>query len=244
MKSPLDQFDIISIVPIFIGYKEMTVTNLTVTLFALILIGVSIFYMLYEDRIVPRNYQITLESIFIFIYRLVYEQIGKSGLIYFPFIFSLFTFILILNFISLLPFGFAVTSHIIWTVYFSLSICLGVFILGILKHKIYFFKLFVPEVPLFLYPMMIILEIFSYIIRSFSLAIRLSANILAGHTLVHIIASFVSYLCSVKTFLVIIPLLLLFAIFVLEFGVAFLQAYIFVTLTSIYINEALLLGGH
>jgi len=116
--------------------------------------------------------------------------------------------------------------------------------LGILKHKINFFKLFVPEVPLLLYPMMILIELFSYVIRSFSLAIRLSANIMAGHTLVHILASAISILLNMKKILVIFPIILLLAIFVLEFGVAFLQAYIFITLVSMYLNDSLHLGLH
>jgi len=142
------------------------------------------------------------------------------------------------------PYGFAATSHLGWTIYFSLSICLGIFILGILKHKISFFKLFVPEVPFALYPMMIVIEIFSYIIRSFSLSIRLSANIMAGHTLVHIIASAISSLCNAKFIIVIFPFILLLAIFVLELGVACLQAYIFITLVSMYLNDSLHLASH
>ena len=128
------------------------------------------------------------------------QQTGKEGLIYLPLVFSLFTFILILNLLSLLPFAFAVTSHLIWTLYFSLSLCLGIFLVGLINFKIKFLKLFVPEVPLLLYPMMIILELLSYIIRSFSLAIRLCANIIAGHTLVHILADFILYLCNINKF--------------------------------------------
>jgi len=121
---------------------------------------------------------------------------------------------------------------------------LGIFFLGILKHGIHFFKLFVLDVPLFLAPIMIILEILSYIIRTFSLAIRLSANILAGHTLVHIIADFVVVMANFKFLLVILPFLLLLAIFVLELGVACLQAYIFVTLMCMYLNDSIHLADH
>jgi ATP synthase subunit 6 len=128
--------------------------------------------------------------------------------------------------------------------YFSLSICLGIFFLGLSKHGIIFFKLFVPEVPLALYPLMISIEILSYIIRSFSLAIRLSANIIAGHTLVHILAEFVATMCSLKKIIVVLPYVLLFAIFVLELGVACLQAYIFVTLTCMYLNDSIQLAAH
>jgi len=104
--------------------------------------------------------------------------------------------------------------------------------------------LFVPEVPLFLYPMMIILELLSYIIRSFSLAIRLTANIIAGHTLVHILASSIAMLCSLRSLVVILPFLLLLAILILEIGIAFLQAYIFVILFCMYLNDSLHIIEH
>jgi F-type H+-transporting ATPase subunit a len=113
-----------------------------------------------------------------------------------------------------------------------------------MKHKIHFFKIFVLDVPLLLAPIMIILEILSYIIRSFSLAIRLSANLLAGHTLVHIIADFVVVMSNLKFILVLLPFILLLAIFVLELGVACLQAYIFITLMCMYLNDSIHLAEH
>jgi ATP synthase subunit 6 len=244
MMSPLSQFDVICIIPFWIGNNEISLTNLSLTVFFVLVIGAVFFRLLYTNYLIPRNWQIFLESIFIFVYRLVYQQLGKEGIMYFPFVFSLFTFILMLNLFSMLPYSFAVTSHFIWTLYFSLSICLGIFFLGILKHKIHFFKLFVLDVPLFLAPIMIILEILSYIIRTFSLSIRLSANILAGHTLVHIIADFVVVMSNLKFLLVFLPFLLLLAIFVLELGVACLQAYIFVTLMCMYLNDSIHLADH
>jgi len=244
MMSPLSQFDVICIIPFWIGNNEISLTNLSLTVFFVLIIGAVFFRLLYTNYLIPRNWQIFLESIFIFVYRLVYQQLGKEGIMYFPFVFSLFTFILMLNLFSMLPYSFAVTSHFVWTLYFSLSICLGIFFLGILKHKIHFFKLFVLDVPLFLAPIMIILEILSYIIRTFSLSIRLSANILAGHTLVHIIADFVVVMSNLKFLLVFLPFLLLLAIFVLELGVACLQAYIFVTLMCMYLNDSIHLADH
>lgn len=242
--SPLSQFDVISITPFWIGNNELSLSNLSFTVIFVLILGFIFFKFMYNSHLVPRSWQIILESIFLFVYRLVYQQLGKEGIMYFPFIFTLFTFILMLNLFSMLPFSFAVTSHFIWTLYFSLSIRLGIFFLGILKHKIHFFKLFVLDVPLFLAPIMIILEILSYIIRTFSLAIRLSANILAGHTLVHIIADFVVVMANFKFLLVFLPFLLLLAIFVLELGVACLQAYIFVTLTCMYLNDSIHLADH
>jgi ATP synthase subunit 6 len=242
--SPLSQFDVICIIPLGIGNNEMSITNLSMTVMFVVLIGIIVFYWLYSNQVVPRSFQIMLESIFMFAYRVVYQQTGKEGLIYFPFVFSLFSFILMLNLFSMLPYSFAVTSHFVWTLYFSLSICLGIFFVGILKHKIHFFKIFVLDVPLPLAPVMIILEILSYIIRSFSLAIRLSANLLAGHTLVHIISDFVVVMANLKFILVLLPFGLLLAIFVLELGVACLQAYIFITLMCMYLNDSIHLADH
>jgi len=242
--SPLEQFDIITVFPIWIFDLEFTITNLTITVFAVIVLGFIFFYFFYKQKLVPKSWQIILENIYLVTFRIVTEQIGHVGFIYFPFLLALFTFILLLNLFSMLPYSFAVTSHLAWTLYFSLSICLGIFFLGIFSHGVKFLKLFVPEVPLALYPLMISIEILSYIIRSFSLAIRLSANIIAGHTLVHILAEFVSVMCSLKKMIVVLPYVLLFAIFVLELGVACLQAYIFVTLTCMYLNDSIHLAEH
>jgi len=242
--SPLEQFDVISIFPLWVFDMELTITNLSITAFAVIVFGFIFFYFFYKQKLMPRNLQIIFENIYLVTFRIVIEQIWNVGFIYFPFLLALFTWILIINLFSMLPFAFAATSHLVWTLYFSLSICLGVFFLGIFSHGVKFFKLFVPEVPLALYPLMISIEILSYIIRSFSLAIRLSANIIAGHTLVHILAEFVSIMCSLNKIIVVLPYALLFTIFVLELGVACLQAYIFVTLTCMYINDSIHLLEH
>jgi len=194
--------------------------------------------------LLPKSWQIILENIYLVTFRIINEQIGHVGFIYFPFLLALFTWILFLNLFSMMPYAFAATSHLVWTMYFSLSICLGIFFIGIFSHGVKFLKLFVPEVPLALYPLMIAIEILSYIIRSFSLAIRLSANIIAGHTLVHILAEFVSVLCSFKKMIVVLPYALLFAIFILELGVACLQAYIFITLICMYLNDSIHLAEH
>jgi len=242
--SPLEQFDVITVIPIWVLDLELSITNLAVTVFFVMVIGYIIFFFFFRKKLVPKTWQIILENVYLVAFRIVTEQIGHVGFIYFPFLFALFSFILLLNLFSMLPFAFAVTSHLAWTLFFSLSICLGIFFLGIFSHGVEFLKLFVPEVPLALYPLMITIEILSYIIRSFSLAIRLSANIIAGHTLVHILAEFVAVMSSMKKIIIVLPYLLLFAIFVLELGVACLQAYIFVTLTCMYLNDSIHLASH
>jgi len=129
---------------------------------------------------------------------LVDQQVGYKGYIYFPFIFALFLFILICNLISMTPFGIALTSHIVMIIFLSLSLGLSIFIIGLRLHNLEFLKIFIPECPFLLLPLLIPIEIFSYIIRSFSLAIRLSANIMAGHTLVYIISSFIMNMVTMK----------------------------------------------
>jgi ATP synthase subunit 6 len=127
----------------------------------------------------------------VFVFNILDQQVGKKGYIYFPFIFSLFFFVLLCNLISMTPFGIALTSHIAMILFLSLTLGLSIFIIGLLTHNLEFLKLFIPQSPILLLPMLIIIEVFSYIIRCFSLAIRLSANIIAGHTLVYIISSFI-----------------------------------------------------
>jgi len=129
---------------------------------------------------------------------IIEQQTGAKGFIYFPFIFSLFFFILLCNLISMTPFGIALTSHIIMIIFTSLSLGLSIFIIGLYIHNLEFLKIFIPECPFALLPLLIVIEIFSYIIRCFSLAIRLSANIMAGHTLVYIISSFILNMVYMK----------------------------------------------
>jgi len=246
MYSPLSQFDVVSIIPIYFVSMgiDLSISNLVLTLMLGIFLGILFLNGFVFTYLIPYNWQIFIEILFMFVFRILYEQAGKNGILYFPFVFALFSFILIFNLLGLLPFSFAVTSHLIWVLYFSTSICLGIFFLGIFRYQLKFLKLFVPQVPFLLYPLMIFLEIASYIIRSFSLGIRLSANIIAGHILVHIIAAVVYALCNIRYFLVLLPLALLIAIFVLEIGVACLQAYIFTILVCMYLNDSVNLVSH
>lgn len=136
--------------------------------------------------------------LFKFILDLIKQQVGPKGYIYFPFIFTIFSFILLTNLLSLTPFSFALTSHIILIFLLSFTIIFSIFLIGLLTHNLKFLKIFVPECPFLLLFILVPIEIFSYAIRSVSLAIRLSANIMAGHTLVFIISSFVLNLSSMK----------------------------------------------
>jgi len=151
-----------------------------------------------NSKIVPEIWQYFFENIYNFILGLIKQQIGSKGYIYFPFIFALFNFILFCNLLSLTPLNVALTSHIIMIVFLSFTLILSIFTIGLYTHNIKFLKIFVPEAPFLLLFLLIPIEIFSYVIRAFSLAIRLSANIMAGHTLVYIISSFLLKMTIIK----------------------------------------------
>jgi len=185
-----------------------------------------------------------LENIYAFVLDILEQQVGPKGFIYFPLIFSLFFFILTCNLISMTPFGVALTSHIVMIFLLSLSLGLSIFIIGIYTHNLEFLKIFIPECPFALLPFLMIIEIFSYVIRSFSLAIRLSANIMAGHTLVYIISSFILNMVYMKFWFFFILVFLILAVLLLEVGVAFLQAYVFTILVCIYLSDSLKKPGH
>lgn len=247
MFSPLEQFDAIRLITLtsyvsldpFIVY-DVSFFNIIVPLLIILIIMFKSIYMLMDSyKLIPNIFQYVYESVITFVIGLIGEQIGKEGYIYFPFIFVLFNFILFSNLLSLVPFGIAITSHIILIMWLSLSICLSIFITGLYIHNIQFLKIFIPECPFVLLPLIILIEIFSYIIRAFSLAIRLSANIMAGHTLVFIISSFILNVTKIKFWFFFISFIILLAVLFLELGVAFLQAYVFSVLVCIYLNDAI-----
>lgn len=237
MFSPLEQFDLIPI--IFISYKnyEITFFNIFLPLIIIIILYYITYLFKYNLKLVPTGFQVLFENIIEFIFILIKGQIGKKGYIYFPFIFTIFTFILLANLISITPFGIALTSHLIIILWLSLSICSGIFILGLYYKNIVFLKIFIPKCPIILLPVLIIIETFSYIIRAFSLAIRLAANTSAGHTLVDIICLFLINIFFVNFVMFFLGFMGIFAVFLLELGVACLQAYVFTILICIYLND-------
>lgn len=145
-------------------------------------------------------WQFSLESLFKFVLDMVKQQCGREGLVFFPFIFSLFIFILLCNLLGLIPFGIPLTSHFIIVASISFSLWSSILVIGLLRHNIKFLALFIPEAPLLILALLVPIEIVSYCIRALSLALRLSANIMAGHILVYIASSFVLYMGSLKFF--------------------------------------------
>jgi len=245
MKSPLEQFDIINVKLISILGIDFSFNNILIP-FALIILFLLLYIYLYINKltIIPFNIQNIIENIYIFLISLIKQQTGSYGLFWFPFIFCLFNFILFSNLLSLIPFGIALTSHLILIFLLSCTTCISIFVIGLLRFNLKFLHIFIPQCPFVLLPVLIPIEIFSYLIRLFSLSIRLAANILAGHTLVHIIVTFILNLTKMDLIVSILFLIPLFLILVLEFGVALLQAYVFTVLVCIYLGDTKSAGAH
>lgn len=246
--SPLDQFEVRDLLSIdfpIIGNLHFSLTNiglyLTVGLiFILILSLLSTNY----NRLVSNKWSIGKETLYATIYSIVTNQINpKNGQVYFPFIYALFIFILINNLIGMIPYSFASTSHFVLTFALSFTIVLGATILGFQKHGLVFFSLLVPAgCPLALLPLLVLIEFISYLARNISLGLRLAANILSGHMLLNILAGFTYNIMTsgiIFFFLGLVPLAFIIAFSGLELGIAFIQAQVFVVLSSGYIKDAL-----
>lgn len=235
--SPLEQFEIKELVPIEIGGNNIAFSNSS--LMMVITISLILLLMLLGTRkraMVPGRWQALAEICYEFVANLIRDTVGNEGRKYFPFVFSIFMFILIGNMLGMVPYSFTFTSHIAVTFAMAMVVFVGVTILGFAKHGIKFFSFFVPPgVPVWMWPLMIPIEVISYLSRPVSLAMRLFANMLAGHTLLKVFAGFVPALGAAG----ILPLAFVGALTGLEFLIAFLQAYVFAILTCLYINDAL-----
>ena len=233
------QFEVHSIGPkIQIGNFDFSFTNsslfmvLTVSIISLFFIGAT-----QKKSLVPDKIQLIAEMAYEFVSKMISETAGKDARPYFPFILSLFLFVLVANLLGMLPYSFTVTSHIIVTFALAFFIFIGVTIVGFAKHGISYLKLFVPSgVPVFLLPLIIVIELISYLSRPVSLSVRLFANMMAGHTMLKVFGSFVVSLGILGGWL---PLGFAVALTGLELLVAFIQAYVFAILTCIYLNDAL-----
>jgi ATP synthase subunit 6 len=246
VSNPLEQFDVVSYIPLqILGLKDISFTNSSLYLVIASAIVFFIFSVtLKQIMFVPNRWQTMLEKLYEFVYDLISQNIGPEGDKYFPFLFFLFVFLLACNVLGMIPYSFTVTSHIILTFFLSLSIFLGVTFLGLSLHGFHFFSYFVPAgAPVALLPMLVVIEIISYIARAFSLGIRLFANMMSGHTLVKILAGFSFQMfnsgTALMTALAFIPLLVVVVVTGLEIVIAMLQAYVFTVLTCIYIHDAI-----
>jgi len=246
--SPLDQFEIRNLLSLnapILGNLNVSISNigLYLTMATFLIISINLFAVNF-NKVVSNNWSIGQESLYATIHSIVVNQINSTkGQVYFPFIYTLFVFILINNLIGMVPYSFASTSHFAFTFFLSFTVVLGATILGFQKHKLEFFSLLVPAgCPLALLPLLVLIEFISYLSRNVSLGLRLGANILSGHMLLNILAGFTYNIMSsgfIFFFLGLIPLAFIIAFSGLELGIAFIQAQVFVVLTSSYIKDAL-----
>jgi F-type H+-transporting ATPase subunit a len=246
--SPLDQFEIRNLINLelnILGNIQISLTNigLYITLSAAMILILNLLATNY-NKIISNEWSINQESIYSTIHSIVINQINSNtGQIYFPFIYGLFIFILVNNLVGMIPYSFASTSHFILTFSISFTVVLGATILGFQKHGLKFFSLFVPSgCPLGLLPLLVLIEFISYLARNVSLGLRLAANILSGHMLLNILAGFTYNIMNsgfIYIFIGLIPLAFIIAFSGLELGIAFIQAQVFVVLTSSYIKDSL-----
>lgn len=236
MADPLHQFEIHRLIPLEVEGLDLSFTNSSLFMTGVV-VFVSIFLLgsIYRAQLIPGRWQAMTEMIYGFIENLIDETIGIKGRPYFPFILTLFLFILVGNLVGMIPYGFTVTSHIIVT--FGLAvIAFGMAtILGFVKHGFLYFKLFVPKgAPSYMLPLIVPIEILSYLSRPVSLSVRLFANMMAGHTMMKVFAGFT---VSMGLFGV-LPLTVNVLLTGFEILVAVLQAYVFTILTCIYFSDA------
>ncbi len=238
MAGPLKQFEVNTLVPVKLGGVDASFTN--ASLFMVIAVLAITFFLTMSMRrrsLVPGRWQSLAELSYEFIAGMVRDNVGSEGRRYFPFVFSLFMFILCANMIGLIPFSFTPTSHIIVTFAMAIFVFVGVTAVAIIRHKLHFLSFFLPPgVPVVMAPVLIPIEILSYLSRPVSLSIRLFANMMAGHTMLKVFAGFIVPLGIIGGWA---PLAVDVALTGFEFLVAFLQAYVFTILTCLYLNDAI-----
>jgi F-type H+-transporting ATPase subunit a len=243
---PIHQFKIVELFPIAkIGNYEIAFTNSSAFML-LAVIALTAFLVLGTSRksLVPSRLQSAAELSYEFVASTVRSTAGHEGMKFFPFVFSIFMFVLCLNLFGLVPFAFTVTSHIVITAALAITVFLTVLMYGLYRHGFHFFNLFVPKgVPIYILPLIVAIEILSFISRPISHSVRLFANMLAGHITLQVFAGFIILLGTglgvIGWIGGMLPFLLVIILFALEALVAFLQAYVFAILTCIYLNDAI-----
>ena len=243
---PIHQFRIIDLFPVAkIGHTEIAFTNSAAFMLAAVIV-ITAFLIIGTARrgLVPSRLQSAAELSYEFVASTVRSTAGSEGMKFFPFVFTLFMFILAVNMIGLIPFTFTVTSHIIVTAALAITVFLTVLIYGLWRHGLHFFNLFVPKgVPIYILPLIVFIEILSFVSRPISHSVRLFANMLAGHITLQVFAGFIILMGSAMGAVGwaggILPFGMIVILMALETLVAFLQAYVFAILTCIYLNDAI-----
>jgi len=243
--NPIEQFSITPLIPIRIAGHDFSLTNSS--LYMLIAVAIACAVMTAGARGgpgVPGRLQSAAELAYEFIAGMLRSATGEKGMRFFPMVFCLFIFILICNLVGLLPYSFTVTSHIVVTATLAMAVFLTVIVVGIYEHGFGFFKLFVPSgVPIYILPLVVLIEIISFLSRPLSHSVRLFANMLAGHITLNVFGGFVVMLLAATAtttkLIAVLPFLMTIGLDALELLVAFLQAYVFAMLTCMYLNDAL-----
>lgn len=246
LTTPLEQFQIISLIPITLFGFDFSFTNLMLISFlVLIFFNLLIFFSSKDNGffLIPHIWQLLLEILNELIASLLYDNLNTEGEKFFPFIVLIFNFIVLINLIGLIPYSFTVTSHLIITFTMSLSIFIGVNLICVKLYKSHMLSLFLPANTSFGLSLLLVpIEFVSYMFKPISLGVRLFANLMAGHTLLKVIIGFSWSMLILENFMSyfhIIPLLLIVILFGLELGVALIQAYVFTILTCIYLNDSI-----
>lgn len=235
--SPLEQFQIHDLVKIHaLGYDISFTNSALLMSIALLIISSFFFISMSNIKMVPGKMQASAELLHNFILKVLNDNTAGKGQAYFPFVFSLFIFILLLNILGLIPGGYAVTSQVIVTFAMAMLVFVIVTLVAFVKHGLHFFSYFLPSgTPWFLAPLMIVIEFFTYLTRPISLSLRLAANMMAGHILVAVIAGFIIAMGIWG----ILPISFIVVFTAFELFVAILQAFIFTILTCVYLNDAI-----
>ena len=235
---PMHQFEIKRLIELDLFGLDASFTNSSLFMvIAVVLISLFTIWSMAGRALVPGRMQSMAELSYEFVANMVRENVGTDGQRYFPFVFTLFMFVLFCNMLGMIPLSFTVTSHIIITFALAAVVFIGVTIIGFVRHGAGFLKFFVPSgVPVALLPLLVVIEVISYLTRPVSLSVRLFANMMAGHTMLKVFASFVVGLGIIGGWA---PLAFMVAFTGLEILIAFLQAYVFAILTCIYLNDAL-----
>jgi len=243
---PIEQFKIINLFPVgTIGHTEIAFTNSAAFMLAAVVL-LTLFLVLGSagGKAVPTRFQSAAELTYEFVATMLRSTAGSEGMRFFPFVFTIFMFVLTLNMFGLIPFAFTVTSHIIVTAALAITVFLTVLVYGLIRHGLHFFNLFVPKgVPIYILPMIVFIEVLSFISRPISHSVRLFANMLAGHIALKVFAGFIILLGGALGAIGwaggVLPFAMIVALTALEALVAFLQAYVFAILTCIYLNDAI-----
>jgi F-type H+-transporting ATPase subunit a len=241
---PIHQFQISRWIPIEVGGLDFSFTNSSAFMVATVVAAGAFLYLTTSSRgLVPSRLQSVSEMSYEFVASMLRDSAGSKGMKFFPLVFSLFMFVLVANLLGMFPYFFTVTSHLIVTFALAMLVIGTVVVYGFWKHGLGFLKLFVPSgVPGVLLPLVVMIEVISFLSRPISLSVRLFANMLAGHITLKVFAGFVTSLGALGALGIggaILPLIMTVALTGLEFLVAFLQAYVFAVLTCMYLADAL-----